>query len=163
VPILTEQAIEGTCLEKHSQILIAPLDSPGVGILRVTALRPGGADPIGDAICGQRVIITGEESFVYPPSDQTSVFMDADSTIPSLSFSDLAFVRAEGAGQSSRLPWGTGRKAKSLSNPGVDFIDMKFDLRKMAADAIDADPERSRGERRFFLTSNAAGHISDPF
>jgi hypothetical protein len=143
VPVLAEQAVKGTSLEKHGQILIAHLDSPGVGILRVTALCPGGTDPIGDAICGQRVIIAGEESFVYPPSDKTSFFMDANSAIPSLSFPDPAFVRAESAGQSLRFSRGTGRKAKSFSNPGVDFIDMRFDLGEMAADAIGANPERS--------------------
>jgi hypothetical protein len=31
-------------------------------------------------------------------------------------------------------------KVKSFSNPGVDFIDMRLNLREMAADAIYANP-----------------------
>jgi hypothetical protein len=87
--------------------------------------------------------------------------MDADSAIPSLSFSDLAFVRAEGTGQSPRFSRGTGRKAKSLSDPGVDFVEMRFNFGEMAAEAIDADPERGGDESRFFLTSETASHIRD--
>jgi hypothetical protein len=73
--------------------------------------------------------------------------MHTDSAISSLSFSDLAFVGAESAGQSLPFSWRTGRKAKSFSNAAVDVIDMEFDFCKMAADAIGAEPERSRDER----------------
>jgi hypothetical protein len=67
--------------------------------------------------------------------------MDADTAVTSLSFSDPAFVCAQGAGQPSRISWGPRWKAKSFPSPGMDFVDMRFDLFKIPADAIDTYPE----------------------
>jgi hypothetical protein len=161
MPILAEQAIESTGLEKNREVFITPFDSRAGTQFGVAALRPARTDPSCDTIRGQGVIIAGEEPFMNPPSGQAAVLMQANTTVPSLSFSDLAFVGTSSAGQSFRIFRGAGQKAEGFSNASMDFIDMRFDLSKMRTEAVGANPEWSRSQGGFFLAPNAAGHVRD--
>ena len=57
VPVLAEEAVERTRLVEHGQVVEAALGALGVGELRITRCARRRADPVGDAVGRQRIVI----------------------------------------------------------------------------------------------------------
>jgi hypothetical protein len=73
VPILAEEAIEGTGLVKNCQVLVAIFRSLSIGKIRITHPCSPGADPIGDAVGGQGVIIPANVPLIGTGPDESTI------------------------------------------------------------------------------------------
>jgi hypothetical protein len=57
MPVLAKQTVKRTTLKKNSQILKSDFSSATIGEFGITGSGAGGADPIGNAIGGQRIMV----------------------------------------------------------------------------------------------------------
>jgi hypothetical protein len=57
VPVLTEQAIEGTGGIEDREVLVAALGALAVGVFRIAGIASSGAHPVADAVRGKVVVV----------------------------------------------------------------------------------------------------------
>jgi hypothetical protein len=99
MPILAEKAIKGARLKKDREIFVAHLSKFCGGKPGITASCSTRTHPIGNTICGERVIIAGEVSFIRPASHKSPFFFVASPAITYSIFRNLTLVHAERAKQ----------------------------------------------------------------
>jgi hypothetical protein len=68
MPVLTKKAIERAGMEKNRLIFVTEFCPLGVRVFWIAATGSSWADPISHTVCGERVVIPGEISFVGSPA-----------------------------------------------------------------------------------------------
>lgn len=140
MPVLTVSAVKGAGIIEDGQVLIAIFGSSPVGIARITGPTSPRADPIGNAVSGQRVVIPAHHpSFPCPTQVEepaSSIFPQA--TESPLPFRDLALVHAYSASDSGFIPWRIGGKTKIKPGGSMGLLYPRPDLVKSRADAVQA-------------------------
>ena len=73
MPVLAIQAVIGTGLEKYGQILVSGFSSRAMGIGRVAGRRTTRADPIGNAVGGQGIMVPAQSGLCGGAARQPAV------------------------------------------------------------------------------------------
>ena len=92
MPVLTEQAIEGTSLIENRQVLVTIFRSRGVREIRMSTSAASGTDPVGDAIGGEGIIIPVQVTLLGTAADDVATLFPAYSAISNAALFDLASV-----------------------------------------------------------------------
>ncbi len=140
VPVLTEKAIKSTGLVEHSQILISVLGSFGVGELRIARFSPAGADPVGNTIGGQRIIVPANHSLCSSPAEMEKL---AFSILPQTAESffalwDLALISTQTALDPNLIFRRLSRQVKITPGSHVCLLYEWTDLVKAIANTVQA-------------------------
>ena len=94
LPVLAEQAIEGTCLIEYSQVLVPELRPRTVAEIRITRFTSSGTNPIGNTIRGKSIMIPADIAHISRGTLQFLFFISAQSTITDAPRGNMAFVQA---------------------------------------------------------------------
>jgi len=97
VPILAEEAIEGTGLVENSQVFVAIFRSLSISKIGITCPHSPGADPIGYAVGGQRVIIPTNVPLISTGTDESTLPVLTQSTVAFSTLPDKALIEAKAA------------------------------------------------------------------
>ena len=108
VPVLAEEAVEGTGLVEDGEVVAA-----GFGRTRCRA------DPVGDAVCRQRVTVPRDGGSVTVPASQAPVDGTADAAVARLTSANPAGVRTVRAVDSPCCPGRLLRQSERLPSVTV--------------------------------------------
>jgi len=141
VPILAEEAIEGTGLVENSQVFVAVLGSLSISKMGVAGPRPPGADPIGDAVGGQGIIIPADISLLGAGSDESALPILAQSAVAFPTLTNKALIDAKVALLSPFIFGGRWWQIERVSRLEVRLLDIGKNSFEIGTDTIRAKLE----------------------
>lgn len=124
MPILTEEAIEGACLIKNGQVLIAVFRPVPIGEPGITRPRSSRANPIGDAIGGQGVVVPTYVPLFRAGPDKSALPVDAKPAVAFSTLGNKALINAKIASLSPFSPGGLRREIEGLPRLQVRLFNM---------------------------------------
>jgi hypothetical protein len=114
-PVLTEKAVQAAAVVENSQVFVAIFWPFIVRVIRESTTGSSSADPVGNTIGGQGIIIPGIAPLPGRRRKPLSVPVFPHSTVPYRTFSDEALVEAVAARDASRFFGRTMGESESLS------------------------------------------------
>lgn len=140
LPVLAEKAVKSTGLVEHSQIIISVLGSFGVGELRIARFSPAGADPVGNTIGRQRIIVPANHSLCLCPAEMKKLAFSVlpQTTKPFFALRDSALISTQTAFDPSLVFWRSGGQVKIKPGYHVCLLYKWPDLIKAIADTVQA-------------------------
>ena len=124
VPVLTEEAIEGAGLIEDGQVLISIFRPLPVGESGIAGPRSPGADPVGNAIGGQGVVVPADIPHPGAGPGDPAPPVCAQPAVASLARADDAFIDAKTAAFPSPIPGGLWRQGEGLPRLPVHIFNM---------------------------------------
>ena len=103
MPVLAKEAVEGTSVEEYGEILVSILWPRRVCIPWITYTRSPRTYPVGNAVCGQGIVIPGELPLFRRYTREFSSFVLPKAAIPQPFFRDPAFIHADFARDPLRI------------------------------------------------------------
>jgi hypothetical protein len=94
-PVLTEKTVKRTSVIEYSKILQSIFWTRGVGKSRMSGTGPARADPIGDTVGWQPIIIPTHISFLNRNPLKDPFFVSPQSAIAPSPFSNLTPIRTD--------------------------------------------------------------------
>jgi hypothetical protein len=155
VPILAEEAVEGAGLIKDGQVFIAIFGPITVGELGIACPCSPGANPIGDAIGGQGVIIPANIPLFRSGPDELTLPVLSQSTVAFSAWGDEAFINTKITSSPPFILGGLSRKVEGLPRLIVHPFDMGPKFFKMGANTIGAKLQRLGDEKGLPATAAA--------
>jgi len=138
VPVLTEETIEGACLIKNGQVLIAVFRPIPIGEPGITYPRSSRTNPIGDAIGGQRVVVPTYVPLFRASPDKSALPVNAKPAVAFPTLGNKALINAKIALLSPFSPWGLRREIEGLPRLQVRLFDIGKSPSKIRTKAIGA-------------------------
>ena len=141
VPVLTEQAIEGTGGIEDREVLVAALGPLAVRVCWIAGIAPSRANPVADAVGGKVVIIPFNERFFRAAREfhEFPANILSHAAIADLSLGDGAGVRTNPAPYTAFVSGNFWGKPKRLMAFGVGGRGGPQEFRPAFAQAVDAD------------------------
>ena len=141
VPVLTEQAIEGTGGIEDREVLVAALGALAVGVFRIAGIAPSRANPVADAVGGKVVVIPFNERLFGAAGEfhKLPAKILPHAAIAELSLGDGAGVCTNPAPYTAFVSGNFWGKPKRLMAFGVGGHGGPQEFRPAFAQAVDAD------------------------
>jgi hypothetical protein len=155
VPILAEEAIEGTGLVENSQVLVAIFRSLSISKIGVTCPYPPGADPIGYAVGGQRVIIPTSVPLIGTGPDESGLPVLPHPTVAFSTLPDKALIEAKAALFSPSIFGRRWRQIEGVSRLKVRLLDIGHSSFNIGTNTIGAKLKNLGDKKRLLATSLA--------
>jgi len=141
VVVLAIEAVEGTGMIEHGEIVVSPFRPLGTGIAGITAPCAGWTDKAGHAIGRDGIIVQGEVPLMGPSSLQLSIPYLPKPAKTVLAFWNPAPVKTYVAGKALRIPRRCCGEVIGLATSGMDPGNLRPDFREMATDAVCTKPD----------------------
>lgn len=138
MPILTEETIEGACLIKNGQVLIAVFRPIPIGELRIPYPRSSRANPIGDAIGGQRIVVPAYVPPFRASPDKSALPINAKPAVAFSTLGNKALINAKITSLSPFSPGGLSREIEGLPRLQVRLFNIGKSPSKIRTKAIGA-------------------------
>lgn len=155
LPVLAEQAIERAGLIKYGQILKTIFRPIPIGEIRVAGPGPAGADPIGNAIGGQGIVIPAHIAFFRASPQKPAFAILAQATVAFSTGADETLVDTKIALLPRFILGGLCREMKRLSRLPMHRLNKGQELEEIGAKAIGAKLNRLGNEVRLPAATTA--------
>jgi hypothetical protein len=152
VPVLAEEAIEGAGFVEDGEVCVSVFGPLAVRPLWVAGTAAAGTDPIGDAVCGEWIVIPGDSGAAGSAADQLSFAIGPDAAVPDFVLAYSAFILADVAHDSHG---GIGRlhgESEVASLTLMDQVDFPHGVFVGSADAAVTE-RQDVGDFTFGLTA----------
>jgi len=113
-------------------------------------------------VCGKRIVIIRQISFMRPAPGEPPIFYRPKSTIPLAALRDPAFLETKGTRDTITSTGRVFRKAKVFTALVVDRLDLLPHFTEMGSDTISTKPNCPRNSPGFFTTMLAGSHFGTP-
>jgi hypothetical protein len=138
VPILAKEAIKRAGVVKNSQVFVAVFGSLSISKMGVAGPGPPGADPIGDAVSGQGIIIPANVPLLGAGTNESALHILAQATVAFSALTNKALIDAKVALLSPFISGGRRWQIEGVSRLEVCLLDIGQSGFKIGTDTIRA-------------------------
>jgi hypothetical protein len=156
-PVLTIEAVEGTGGEEYGQVPVSPFRSRTVGVPGIPCSRSPGANPVGDAVGGQGVVVPAGLGGILADACQLTAAVESEPADTHLAFTQEAVIGTHSARYATR---GSGDLPGQAPLPAGFHVSLVCKLQSPRMALPQARPTGSDRESHdvFTVTEGAGGH-----
>ena len=141
--VLTIEAVEGTGMVEHGQVVMAMLSPFGDSIRGVATARAARTNKVSHAVGGKRIIVIRKIALVRTAAFYGAAFHSTKSAEAHAAFRDSALMHTKLAGDASLCPGRVFRKTIRLSATIVNRLNYRPHFFKISSDTIYAETNYS--------------------
>jgi len=160
MPVLAKKTVKVATLIENGEVLVAEFRTISVSEARIAYSCATGADPVGNTVGRERIVVKGDGSDIATPRPRTqtptTVLIPPAKPCSTLGYN--ASVRAEVTGCSALRPRRSRRKSEAASQLTTPLRYSVQNILRMLTNAVSAETHSVRNKNAVLATATANSH-----